>query len=63
MSNGILPSEYITLQLLHEKHPASKNADDEVQMSGEKPCVHPVISESIDEDLVKRAALKGHSQV
>ena len=47
-----------TVQLLHEKHPTSKNADDEVVMSWEKSRVHPVIYENVDEDLVKSAALK-----
>ena len=53
-------SRQMTLQLFYEKHPASKNADDEVLMSGEKPCVYPVIYVSIDEDLLKRVALKTH---
>ena len=56
MSNGILPLADNTLQLLHEKQPASKKANYEVLWSGGKP--HPVMYESIDEDLVKRPALK-----
>ena len=41
MSNGNLPlnenySLWITFQFLHEKHLASKNADDEVHMPEEK---------------------------
>ena len=56
MSNGNLPLDDNTIQLLHEKHPASKKANDEGLWSGGKP--HPVMYESIDEDLVKRPALK-----
>ena len=35
MFNGILPLDDKTLQLFREKHPASKNANDEVLISGE----------------------------
>ena len=37
----------LTLQLLHRKHPASKNTDDEVLMSGEKLYLYPVIYERL----------------
>ena len=57
-SNGILPLNDNTLHLLQEKHPPPKVVDDDVLLSGEKPYVHPVIYESIDEEMVKRAALK-----
>ena len=53
ISNEILPLHDNKLQLLHEKHPASKNADDEVLRSRGKPRAHPVMYESIDEDLMK----------
>ena len=43
---------------MQEKHPPPKVADDDVLLSGEKPYVHPVIYEIIDEEMVKRAALK-----
>ena len=36
MSNGVVPLDGNTLQLLHQKHPASKNTGDEVLLSGEK---------------------------
>ena len=35
MFNEILPLDDNTLQLFYEKHPASKNANDEVLISGE----------------------------
>ena len=35
----------------HEKQSASQIASDEVLMSWENPCVHPVLYESNDEDL------------
>ena len=53
MSNRIPSLDDNNLQLLHEKHSSPKNADDKVLTTGEKPSVHPVIYESIDEDLVK----------
>ena len=42
-----------TVQVNHEKYPASKYGDDEVLISGEKPRQQPKIGEGIDEDLVK----------
>ena len=58
LSNGILSLDKNTLQSLHRTRPNFKKEDDEVLMSGEKLCVHPVIYEIIHEDLVKRATLK-----
>ena len=43
---------------MQQKHPAPKAADNDVLLSGEKPYIHPVIYESINEEIVKRAALK-----
>ena len=47
ISNRIFTLADNTLQLLHKKHPAAKNAD-EILMSGKKPCLHPVLFESIN---------------
>ena len=58
ISYGIFTKGDNTLQFLHEKHSTSKNAYDEVLMSGGKPCLDLVIYESINEDLVKGEALK-----
>ena len=53
--NSPIRCQYITVPSW--KTSSSKNADDEVLMPGKKSWVHPVIYQSIDEDLVKRAVL------
>ena len=58
ISNGILPLDDKTLSLVKQKHPASSELTEEVLLRGEKPSVHLVVFEDIDEDMVKEAALK-----
>ena len=58
MSNGILPLGEDTLHQLRMKHPASRNADNDILLQGEIPDIHPIIFEEIDEEMVKQAALK-----
>ena len=57
----------IALQLLHEKHPDSKNVDKEVLMSGDKPSVHPVIYKqklmTSDKNLDKKLLVKQPSML
>ena len=65
ISNGIFLLDK-TLSLLKQKHPASSGFNEQVLLRGEKPSVHPVGFEDIDENMVKEAALKikggsGHS--
>ena len=55
MFNGILPLGDNTLQLFYEKHPASKNANDEVLISGENLYIQEYMRVMWN---VKRAALK-----
>ena len=64
ISNGILPLGDKTLSLLKQKHPVSSELNEEVLLRGEKPSVHPVIFEDIDQNIVKEAALrtKGRSR-
>ena len=57
MQNGILPLNDESLKLIHQKHPAPKEADADILLQGEKPRVHPVIYDVIDEEMVKKAAL------
>ena len=61
--NGILPLDDKTLSLLKQKHPVSSELNEELLLTGEKPSVHPVVFEDIDENMVKEAALttKGSS--
>ena len=60
ISKGILPLDDKTLSLLKQKHPALSMSElnEEVLLRGEKPSVHPVVFEDIDENMVKEAALK-----
>ena len=58
MSNGILPLTDETLQLLHAKHPESKEATPDVLLQGPIQQVHQVVYDDIDEALVMKAAMK-----
>ena len=58
ISNGILPLGDKNLSLLKQKHPVSSELNEEVLLRGEKPSVHPVIFEDIDQNIVKEAALR-----
>ena len=55
ISNGILDE---TLTFLKQKHPASSELNEQVLLRREKPSVHPVVFEDIDESMVKEAALE-----
>ena len=61
ISKGILPLDDKrdkTLSLLKQKHPTSSELNEEVLLRGEKPSVHPVVFEDIDETMIKDVALK-----
>ena len=58
ISNGILPLDDKTLSLLKQKHPASSELNEKVLLRGEKPSVHPLVFEDIDEAMVKEAVLR-----
>ena len=58
MSNGILPLSDETLQILSLKHPEAQQAHHEAILQGTKRQMHSIIYEDIDEDLVKKAAIK-----
>ena len=58
ISNGIFPLDDMTLSLLKQKHQASSELNEEVLLRGEKPSVHFVVFEDIDDSMVKEAALK-----
>ena len=49
ISNGILPLGDKTLGPLKQKHPASSELNEEVLLRGQKPSVHPVVFEDIDQ--------------
>ena len=58
MQNGILPINDETLRLLRQKHPESKDPPTNALLTDDQKHVHPIRFESIDEDMVRRAALK-----
>ena len=57
MSNGILPRNDETLQLL-QKHPGAQPVSEYTVQKGNITEVHPVIFEEIDDEMVKQAAIK-----
>ena len=58
MSNGILPLNDETLKKLQSKHPAGREITQDALLTGEVPQFHPVIFDSIDEEMVRKAAIK-----
>ena len=58
INNGILPLTDETLQLLHTKHPESKEATPDVLLQGPIRQVHQVVYDDIDEALVMKAGIK-----
>ena len=67
MSNGILPLDEHCMTASLQKHPASKNVDKEVLMSGDKSSVHPVIYEQklmmLEQKLDKKELVKQPSML
>ena len=58
MSNAILPLSDKTLQILSPKHPEVQQAHHEAILQGLKRQMHSIVYEDIDEDLIKKVALK-----
>ena len=58
MDNRILPFSNETLQILSLKHVKAQQAHHEVILQGPKRKIHSIFYEDIDEDLVKKAAIK-----
>ena len=58
MSNGIPPLSDETLQILSLKHPETQQALHEAILKGPKKQIHSIIYEIINEDFVKKAAIK-----
>ena len=57
-SNEILPLKDKPLQLLHEKHPESKEATRDILLQRPIRQVHPVVYDDLDEALLMKAAMK-----
>lgn len=47
-----------TIELLHEKHPKGEPVNEEMLLRGPPVYVHPVIFDDIDEEMVKKTAIK-----
>lgn len=58
MENGVLPLDDKTLNALKQKHPKSQPAYEETLINGDPPVIHPIIFEDINEELVRKAAIR-----
>ena len=58
MPDGTLPLNNETLNKLKEKLPKSKNANNDVLLTGVPQDVYPIMFASIDEEMIRRAAIK-----
>ena len=58
MVNGVLPLDDNTLNSLKQKHPKSQPACEETLINGDPPVIHPVVFEDINEELVRKAAIR-----
>ena len=58
MSNGTLPHSDESLQILSLKHPEAQQAHHEAILHEPKKEIHSIVYEDIDEDLVKKVAIK-----
>ena len=58
MNNGILPLFDETLQILSLKHSEAQQAHHEALLQGPKKQMHSIVYEDIDEDLVRKAAIR-----
>ena len=58
MTNGILLLYIKTLNNLKQKHPQSQAAYEGTLISGERPVIHAIICDDINEKLVIKAAIR-----
>ena len=58
MGHGILPLDQKTISQLVLKHPQKSCASEDILINGPIEKVHPVRFESINEELIRRAAIK-----
>ena len=58
MSGGILPLKDGTLQLLNLKHPDAKDNSQQTLLQGPIQKMHPVMYDDIDEEVIKKAAIR-----
>ena len=58
MKDGILPLNIQTPNSLKEKHPESKDASTDILLTNISQRVHPIKFAGIDEEMVRKAAIK-----
>ena len=58
MTNGIFPIDEKTLYSLKRKHPQSQPAYEKTLINGESLVMHPIIFGDINEELVRKAAIR-----
>ena len=58
MSGGILPLTDETLQLLELKGPDAKDTAQQAVLQGQIQKMHPTVYDDIDEQLIKKTAIK-----
>ena len=62
MHDGILPLTNEALNKLREKHSTSKNANNDVFLTGVPQDVHPIMFASIHEEIIRKAAIKAKGE-
>ena len=58
MTNGILPLDEKTLKFIKQRHPQSQPVYEETLINGDPPVTHPIIFDDINEELVRKAAIR-----
>ena len=58
MENGVLPLSKDTLSKLIQKHLKGKMASQDTLLNGPLQNIHPVIFQSIDEEMIRKAAIR-----
>ena len=58
MENGILPLNKDTLSKLIQKHPKGKTASQDILLNDPLQNIHPVEFQSIDEEMIRKAAIR-----
>ena len=58
IENGVLPLNKDTLSKLIQKHPKDKTASQNILLNGQIQNIHPVKSQSIDKEKIRKAAIR-----
>ena len=58
IENGILPLDKDTLSKLIQKHSGSKTASQDILLNGLLQNIHPIKSQSIDEEMIRKIVIR-----